>query len=135
MVENLTQEKLAEINEKLNKKIEINEKLNEKTNINTFEPENYDAFRSPAWASRFEEKEKEKERLNDIKKNLTDDEKSGFIEFLKTTLFEIEGDNNVTTNPHLHLADLTSRERMKNYPTFKKYSKFDVSPAKKIKLK
>jgi hypothetical protein len=49
--------------------------------------------------------------------------------------FEIEGDNNVTTNPHLHLADLTSRERMKNYPTFKKYSKFDVSPAKKIKLK
>ena len=49
--------------------------------------------------------------------------------------FEIEGDNNVTTNPHLHLANLTSRERMKNYPTFKKYSKFDVSPAKKIKLK
>jgi hypothetical protein len=49
--------------------------------------------------------------------------------------FEIEGDDNVSTNTHLHLADLTSRERMKNYPTFKKYSKFDVSPAKKIKLK
>ena len=48
--------------------------------------------------------------------------------------FELEGDNNVKNNPHMSLVPLTSKERMKNYPVFKKYSKFSVTPAKKIKI-
>lgn len=48
--------------------------------------------------------------------------------------FEIEGDNNVSTNPFMSLVPLTSKERMRKYPVFKKYSKFNVTPAKKIKV-
>ena len=42
--------------------------------------------------------------------------------------FELEGDTSVNTNP------LTSKRRMRQYPTFKKYSPFSVTPAKKIKI-
>jgi hypothetical protein len=49
--------------------------------------------------------------------------------------FEIEGVRNVATNPHMRLAPLSSKESFKQYPVFKKYSKFSVSPAKKIKIK
>jgi len=48
--------------------------------------------------------------------------------------FEIEGDNNVSTNPFMSLVPLTSKERMRNYPVFKKYKKFSVTPAKKVKV-
>lgn len=48
--------------------------------------------------------------------------------------FEIEGDRNVATNPHMSLVPLTSRERMMRYPEFKKYQPFNVTPAKKIKI-
>lgn len=37
-------------------------------------------------------------------------------------------------NSHTHLLPLSSKERMKNYPVFKKYSRFNVSPAKKLKI-
>lgn len=47
---------------------------------------------------------------------------------------EVEGDNNVATNPFMSLVPLTSKERMRNYPVFKKYKKFTVTPAKKIKV-
>ena len=48
--------------------------------------------------------------------------------------FELEGDTNVNSNPHMSLVPLSSRERMRKYPVFKKYSKFSVTPAKKIKI-
>jgi hypothetical protein len=48
--------------------------------------------------------------------------------------FEIEGDRYVLGNAHMRLAPLTSKENFKQYPVFKKYSKFSVSPAKKIKV-
>lgn len=34
----------------------------------------------------------------------------------------------------MYLVPLSSKERMKGYPVFKKYSKFNVSPAKRIKV-
>lgn len=48
--------------------------------------------------------------------------------------FELEGDTNIADNPHYRLLPLTSRERMKMYPTFKKYAPFNVTPAKKVKI-
>ena len=48
--------------------------------------------------------------------------------------FELEGDTSVNTNPHMSLVPLTSKRRMRQYPTFKKYSPFSVTPAKKIKI-
>jgi hypothetical protein len=49
--------------------------------------------------------------------------------------FEIEGDRNVATNPHMRLVPLSSKENMLNYPKFKKYTPFNVSPAKRIIVK
>lgn len=46
--------------------------------------------------------------------------------------FEIEGDTNISDNPHYRLLPLTSKERMMSFPHFKKYSPFNVSPAKKL---
>lgn len=48
--------------------------------------------------------------------------------------FEIEGDRNVESNRHMSLVPLTSKSRIRNYPQFKKYKPFNVTPAKKIKI-
>jgi hypothetical protein len=48
--------------------------------------------------------------------------------------FEIEGDRSVETNPYMSLAPLTSRDAMLNFPEFKKYKPFVVTPPKKIKF-
>jgi hypothetical protein len=48
--------------------------------------------------------------------------------------FEIEGDRSVKTNPYMSLAPLTSRDAMLNFPEFKKYKPFVVTPPKKIKF-
>ena len=48
--------------------------------------------------------------------------------------FEIDGDTRIDQTPSLYLVPLSSKERMKNYPVYKKYSKFTVSPAKKLKI-
>jgi hypothetical protein len=48
--------------------------------------------------------------------------------------FELEGDTTVNGSKSMHLLPLSSKERMKGYPVFKKYSKFNVSPAKRIKV-
>jgi hypothetical protein len=37
-------------------------------------------------------------------------------------------------NSHMYIVPLSSKERMRDYPTFKKYSPFNISPSKKIKL-
>jgi len=48
--------------------------------------------------------------------------------------FEIEGDRSVETNAYMSLAPLTSKDAMLNFPKFKKYKPFVVSPSKKIKF-
>jgi hypothetical protein len=48
--------------------------------------------------------------------------------------FEIEGDRTVNGNPHMSLTPLTSKDAMLNFPKFKKYKPFVVSPSKKIKF-
>ena len=48
--------------------------------------------------------------------------------------FEIEGDRSVQGNPYTHLTPLTSKEAMLNFPKYKKYKPFVVSPSKKIKF-
>lgn len=48
--------------------------------------------------------------------------------------FEIEGDRSVQTNPFMSLTPLTSKENMLNFPKFKKYKPFVVTPSKKIKF-
>jgi len=48
--------------------------------------------------------------------------------------FEIEGDQTVKGNPYMHLAPLTSKDSMLNFPKYKKYKPFVVSPSKKIKF-
>lgn len=48
--------------------------------------------------------------------------------------FEIEGDTKLNGYNSLHLLPLSSKERMKGYPTFKKYTPFNVSPTKRIKI-
>jgi hypothetical protein len=59
----------------------------------------------------------------------------GFVAWVgDDNFFELEGDTSIENNPHMSLVPLTSRERMRNYPTFKKYQPFNVTPAKKIKL-
>jgi hypothetical protein len=37
-------------------------------------------------------------------------------------------------NSHMYMVPLSTKERMRDYPTFKKYTPFDVSPPKKLKL-
>lgn len=49
-------------------------------------------------------------------------------------MFELEGDTSVNGNPHMSLVPLTSKERMKNYPVFKKYTPFTITPTKKYKI-
>ncbi len=48
--------------------------------------------------------------------------------------FEIEGDQTVQGDPYMHLAPLTSKDSMLNFPKYKKYKPFVVSPSKKIKF-
>lgn len=48
--------------------------------------------------------------------------------------FEIDGDTKIDRTPSLYLVPLSSKERMKKYPVFRKYRKFDVSPAKRLKV-
>ena len=48
--------------------------------------------------------------------------------------FEVDGDTKIDKSPSIYLVPLSSKERMKKYPVFKKYSKFDVSPAKRLKV-
>jgi hypothetical protein len=48
--------------------------------------------------------------------------------------FEIEGDRSVQENPYMHLAPLTSKDAMLNFPKYKKYKPFVVTPSKKIKF-
>jgi hypothetical protein len=59
----------------------------------------------------------------------------GFVNWVgDDDFFEIEGDRSVETNPHMSLAPLTSRDAMLNFPKFKKYKPFVVTPSKKIKF-
>lgn len=49
--------------------------------------------------------------------------------------FEIDGDSKIDhSHSSMYLVPLSSKERMKGYPVFKKYSKFNVSPAKRLKV-
>lgn len=49
--------------------------------------------------------------------------------------FETKEDKFVNhSHSSMYLVPLSSKERMKGYPVFKKYSKFNVSPAKRIKV-
>lgn len=45
-----------------------------------------------------------------------------------------EGDRSVEKNLYMSLAPLTSRDAIINFPEFKKYKPFVVSPSKKIKF-
>lgn len=59
----------------------------------------------------------------------------GFVAWVgDDNFFELEGDSNVTTNPHMSLVPLTSKERMSKYPQFIKYKPFSVTPTKKIRF-
>lgn len=76
-------------------------------------------------------KKKESEQKPQIEAN-TD---HGFVAWVgDDNFFELEGDTNVSTNPHMSLVPLTSKERMKKYPQFVKYKPFVVSPSKKIRF-
>ena len=59
----------------------------------------------------------------------------GFVNWVgDNDFFEIEGDQTVEGNPYMSLAPLRSKEDMLNFPKYKKYKPFVVSPSKKIKF-
>ena len=59
----------------------------------------------------------------------------GFVNWVgDDDFFEIEGDRSVETNQFMSLAPLTSKDAMLNFPKFKKYKPFVISPSKKIKF-
>ncbi len=59
----------------------------------------------------------------------------GFVNWVgDDSFFEIEGERSVNGNPHMSLAPLTSKDAMLNFPKYKKYRPFVVSPSKKIKF-
>ena len=59
----------------------------------------------------------------------------GFVSWVgDDDFFEVEGDSYVQNSGYMTLLPLTSKERMMNYPQFKKYQPFSVTPAKKIKI-
>jgi hypothetical protein len=47
---------------------------------------------------------------------------------------ESKYDHFVNQSAKTQLVPLSSRERLKNYPVYKKYTPFDVSPTKKLKI-
>jgi hypothetical protein len=102
-MEKLTPDKLAEIKEKLDKKLNYekgSEKELEYTNkINKFDSDNYNNDRSLEY---FEMristmKALEKEKFENIKNMMSPEEQSNFLEFLKTTLFDINNDRDIKT--------------------------------------
>jgi hypothetical protein len=72
---------------------------------------------------------------NKSKGNMPANTDHGFVNWVGDEDFlEVEGDRSVETNPYMSLAPLTSRDAIINFPKFKKYKPFVVTPSKKIKF-